>query len=277
MAFGVSVPRGRPMPEGDVLHSHALRLERVFAGRRLTECESRRVRLSELTGHEVRAVRAEGKNLLIEFDDGRVLRTHLRMHGRIRVVPRAHPAAAWRGPSVVWLLSTEQATALCLDAPTVELLRPSELRAHPVLAALGPDVLAPELALAEIVARLRADPERELGSALLDQTLLSGIGNIYKSESLFLARLSPFAPVRAFPDAELERVVKKARELMRRNVGGGRRTTPRGRIGPAYWVYERAGEACLRCDAPIRMQRQEPLSRSTYYCPGCQPAPEPPP
>jgi len=265
------------MPEGDVIHGHAARLGRVFVGQRLVHCESRRVPLAELTGHLVREVRAEGKNLLVEFDDGRVLRTHLRMHGRIRVLPRAHTSLKFRGPSLVWMLAAEHATALCFDAPTVELLRPNELGTHPVLSALGPDVLAPELALGEILSRLRAEPERPLGSALLDQGLLSGIGNIYKSESLFLARLSPFAPVRAFTDAELERVVRKARELMRRNLGPGRRTTPRGRIGPVHWVYERQGEACLRCDAMVRMQRQDPLARSTYYCPECQPEPAPVP
>lgn len=261
------------MPEGDTIHTHALRLGRVFGGQTLTHCESRRVPLADLTGHVVREVRAEGKNLLVEFDDGRVLRTHLRMNGRVRVLPR--PVSEVRSPRIVWLLSTERASAVCIDAPTVELLRPREVAVHPVLVELGPDVLAPELALDEILVRLRRDPERPLGSALLDQTLLSGIGNIYKSESLFLARLSPFAPIRAFSEADLARVVKKARELMRRNVGGGRRTTPRGRIGPPYWVYERQGEACLRCDTAIRMQRQEPLARSTYYCLTCQAEPRP--
>jgi endonuclease-8 len=120
------------------------------------------------------------------------------------------------------------------------------------------------------VRRLRLEPERAIGSALMDQEALAGIGNVYKSEVLFMTETSPFTRVADLDDARLLAIVQTARDLMRRNVGGRRRTTPRGRIGPPYWVYERSGEPCLRCGARIQMQRQDPLARSSYYCPECQ-------
>lgn len=130
--------------------------------------------------------------------------------------------------------------------------------------------------MAEVLRRLRERPETEIGSALLDQEALSGIGNIYKSETLFLAGVSPFSRVRELDDARLTRIVEVARELMRKNLLSKRRTTPEGRMGPRYWVYERSGEPCLRCGTRVAMKRQEPLARSTYYCAECQRAHHPP-
>jgi endonuclease-8 len=116
----------------------------------------------------------------------------------------------------------------------------------------------------------------------LDQEILAGIGNVYKSEVLFITETSPFARVAELDDARLLRIIETARELMQRNLSNGspgagsaRRTTPRGRIAARHWVYERSGELCMRCGERVRMQRQEPLARSTYHCPGCQPLPPP--
>ncbi|HEY8945497.1 MAG TPA: zinc finger domain-containing protein, partial [Polyangiaceae bacterium] len=124
--------------------------------------------------------------------------------------------------------------------------------------------------VAEILRRLNDRGAVPIGSALMDQETLAGIGNVYKSETLFLAELSPFVAVREVPHDKLIQVVELARKLMRRNLGPSRRTTPAGRIAAPYWVYERSGEPCLRCGARILMKRQEPLARSTYYCPECQ-------
>jgi endonuclease-8 len=194
------------------------------------------------------------------------------MHGSIRVRAGSHEGPIVN-PHVRWLLASASHTALCLDAPSVELIHASELASHPVLSRLGPDLLGAEVDTGEILERLRREPERAIGSALMDQEALAGVGNVYKSEVLFITETSPFARVADLDEARLLAIVKTARDLMRRNVGGRRRTTPRGRIGPSYWVYGRSGEPCLRCGARIQMQRQNPLARSSYYCPECQPTP----
>lgn len=258
------------MPEGDVLHEWAGRLDVALRGQLIVRAYSPRVALAGLVGRGVTGASAHGKHLLIAFDDGRVLRTHLRMHGKLRLRPAPFLEQPERGPHVRWLLATAAQVAFCIDAPTVELIHGRHLPLHPVLSQLGPDVLAPELDEAEIVRRLRDNPELPLGVALMDQNLLSGIGNIYKSETLFLTAVSPFTPMKRLDDARLQQVVQKARELMRRNLGPGRRTTPRGRIAAPYWVYERSGERCFKCGEHVRMQRQGPLDRSTYFCPECQ-------
>jgi endonuclease-8 len=260
------------MPEGDTLHGYARRLDAVLVGRPLVRAYSTRVALARFEGHAVTSARAQGKHLLLEFDSGMVLRTHLRMHGVIRVRDGSHEGPIVN-PHVRWLLATETATALCLDAPSIELIGKAELANHPVLSRLGPDLLGAEVDSAEILRRLRSMPERAIGSALMDQEALSGIGNVYKSEVLFITETSPFAHIADLDDALLLRIVETARDLMRRNVGGRRRTTPRGRIASPYWVYDRSGEPCMRCGARIGMQRQDPLARSSYHCPECQPLP----
>jgi endonuclease-8 len=261
------------MPEGDNLHAYARSVDAALAGQPLVRAFSTRVTLARFERRSVRGARAQGKHLLVEFDTGHVLRTHLRMHGVIRVREGSHEGPIIN-PHVRWLLASASHTALCLDAPSIELIAPGELADHPVLSRLGPDLLGAELDAGEAVRRLRRDPERAIGSALMDQEALAGIGNVYKSEVLFITETSPFARVGDLDDARLLAIVNTARDLMRRNVGQRRRTTPRGRIGSPFWVYERSGEPCLRCGARIEMRRQNPLARSSYYCPECQPTPQ---
>jgi endonuclease VIII len=260
------------VPEGDTLHTLAQGIERALGGRALVRAESNRVSLSRFVGRVLGGARAQGKHLLIELDAGYLLRTHLRMHGTIRIRDGAHEGPILN-PHVRWLLASSDATAVCLDAPSVELLHNSQLGSHPILSRLGPDLLGAELDTAEVLRRLRLVPERAIGSALLDQEALAGIGNVYKSEVLFITETSPFARVADLEDRRLLEIVEAARSLMRRNLGTRRRTTPRGRIAAPYWVYERSGELCMRCGARVAMQRQDPLARSTYYCPECQPLP----
>jgi len=269
------------MPEGDTLHGHARRIQQALGGQTLQRAESNRVALSRFVGQRLSSASAQGKHLLIEFESGHVLRTHLRMHGVIRVREEAYVGPIVN-PHVRWLLCSAEATALCLDAPSVELTHRDLLASHPVLSRLGPDLLGPEPDSGEILARLRRQPERALGSALMDQEILAGVGNVYKSEVLFITEASPFSRVSDLSDEALLRIIGVARDLMRRNVargvseaGGGRRTTPRGRIASPYWVYGRSGELCMRCGERVAMQRQDPLARSTYYCPGCQPSARP--
>ncbi|MEI9940486.1 MAG: DNA-formamidopyrimidine glycosylase family protein [Pseudomonadota bacterium] len=263
------------MPEGDTLHRTAHTLGRVLAGQRLLRVRSSvpAIAHAELAGHVVEAVTAQGKNLLVRFDDGRVLHTHLKMRGSWHVY---RPDERFQRPEhqARVVLEVADALAVCFSAPTVRLLAPQAAAHDPYLNGLGPDLIPDEFDLTAAVARLEALAELSLGEALMTQTALSGIGNIYKSETLFLCRLQPFQPVSGLDHHALVRVVQTARELMRKNAepGSPQRTTGAG-SGGQYWVYRRSGRPCRVCGSIVRMRRQGALHRSTYYCPICQSSP----
>jgi endonuclease-8 len=256
------------MPEGDTILRAARALDRSLAGKRLTAFQSPLPRLARagLAGRRVDSVEARGKNLLVRFDDGRTLRSHMRMTGSWHLY---RPGERWRKPARLAraVLETEDSVAVCFSAPVVEILTAREVERHEPLARLGPDVLAAEFDAAEAVRRLASLAEMPIGEALLDQSAIAGIGNIWKSETLFLCGADPFAPVGAFPEAELERIVAKARALMSASVSGSSLRPGRA----ARRVYRRSGEACRRCGTAIRMRRQGTAARSTYWCPACQP------
>ena len=219
------------MPEGDTIFRTATVLRRALVGgvvRRAVAQPgpglSRVPDLSVLVGASVEAVEARGKHLLIGFSGGRWLRTHMRMKGSWH---RYRPGEPWRLPArrAVCVLETDAAVAVCFDAPVVELLTDAELARHGALRALGPDLLGAAPDLDEAVRRLRERPAMPLGEALLDQRAVAGIGNVIKSEALFMERLDPWAPVRAFSDVELRAVLERAATLLAANTGGGRRVT----------------------------------------------------
>ena len=160
--------------------------------------------------------------------------------------------------------------AVCFVPRVVELVAEKDEAVHPSLTALGPDVVAEGFDPAAAVTRLQARGPVPIGAALLDQTALSGIGNIYKSEVLFLRGVDPFAPVAAFDAARLRRIVETAHKLMRRSVVAPIRQTAAGGGSGQYWVYGRARRPCRRCATLIRMARQGTPSRTTYWCPRCQ-------
>jgi endonuclease-8 len=180
-----------------------------------------------------------------------VLRSHLRMSGRWQVVERG---AERRGRP--WLVLTgREREARLWNGPVLELTARGTRR-------LGPDILAVPPELAAMVANLRReDGSRELGDALLDQRLVAGIGNLWKAEALWHARLSPWLWLRDATDEELERVLGEAARLMRASLEGGR---------PARAVYRRAGRPCPRCGERIRSRGQGDDNRTAYWCPGCQ-------
>ncbi len=232
------------------------------------------------------SIDTHGKNLMMRFDDGRALHTHMQMSGSWHIY---RPGERWRqspgaarvvfealqvrpdGPPVPFVV-------VCFRAPVVRLLDRLQATTDARLAALGPDILAPELDVDDVLRRLRAESDRPLGDAVLDQHLVAGIGNIYKSETLFLVRENPFARVGDLDEARLRTVLTRARELMQANTSpippmanrGSTRVTRRALGGPRYWVYKRGGEACLVCGATLKMRRQGGALRSTYYCPSCQ-------
>jgi Formamidopyrimidine-DNA glycosylase len=233
--------------------------------------------VQRIVGHEITAVVALGKNLLIRFDNGLELRTHLRMHGSWH---RYRPGERWRrAPARARLvIEVPGAVAVCFDAPVVELLEQRAEALHPSLGRLGPDLLALDFDADEAIRRLR-DPARaelSIAEALLDQRALAGIGNVYKNELLWIERVSPFATLADLDAATLDRLLASARRLLLANTAAGhgpeRVTTAadRGAPGPLY-VYRRAGRPCRRCRTPIASIRQgTDLPRTTYWCPSCQ-------
>jgi len=263
------------MPEGDTLHRTAHTLARVLERQRLVRVRSSvpAIAQAELAGHLVEAVSAHGKNLLIRFDDGRVLHTHLKMRGSWHVY---RPGERFQRPEhqARVILEVPDALAVCFAAPTVRLLAANAAANDPYLSALGPDLIPEQFDREQAVTGLAALTELSLGEAVMTQTALSGIGNIYKSETLFICRLNPFQAVSELDRQTLTRVVQTARELLRKNAqpGSAHRTTATG-MGGRYWVYKRSGEACRVCGNAIRMRRQGALHRSTYYCPNCQSSP----
>lgn len=265
------------MPEGDTLWRAARTLHGALAGQRVTGFASslpevaaaaRGLRVARRT---LDAVEARGKHLLIRFSGGVTLHTHLGMHGAWHLY---RTGSRWqRSPARARaVVSTTVAVAVCFDAPVVEWLGPLTEAVHPSLASLGPDLLAAGFDPATAVRGLRARTSDEIAVALLDQRALAGIGNVYKSELLFLCGVSPFRPVRDLDDATLTRLVDTARALMRRNLGpGSRRTTAAGQRSPLF-VYGRTGRGCLRCRTRIESRAQGEQARTTYWCPRCQSA-----
>lgn len=199
-----------------------------------------------------------------------VLHTHLRMTGAWHVY---RPGEAWQKPvryAKVVLYTAEFVTP-CFSAPVVELLTEWQARRHPGLVTLGPDAITQEFDAEEALRRMRRRAEVEIGVALLDQRAMAGVGNVYKSEVLFLQKISPFLKVGEIADETLDALIAESHRLLRLNRAGGSHRTHFGlNDRERLWVYGRSGEPCRVCGEPIRMRRQGIDARSTYYCPRCQ-------
>lgn len=243
------------MPEGDSLHRAARRLQ-VLVGERVgVETPHPRAATKgiaeRLDGRRLEAVEAVGKNLLLRFEGGLVLRSHLRMKGRWQVRP---VGARLTGLPFVVVRGSSHA-AILWHGPVLELDGRAVRR-------LGADILAEPVDLDAILARLRAgEPTRELGDALLDQRLVAGIGNVWRAEALWEARVSPWQRLGRLGEDELRAVLVAAARLMREALDGRRR--PRA-------VYRRAGRPCPRCGAIVRSRAQGEHARVVYWCPACQ-------
>jgi len=249
------------MPEGDVLFRTAVTLQRWLAGREVTDATAA---AKPMVGRTVEKVEANGKHLLVRFDSGHVLHTHLRMSGSWHVYSAGE---RWqRPPSQAKVsLTCGERVAVCFNAPIVELLAPGGERSHPSLSGLGPDVLARPLDLEEIRRRTRQRPPvTALGELLLDQRVVAGIGNIWRCEALFLEGRNPWTPVSILSDDELDRLVTTAARIMTESLGASAGRPPR-------WVYRRTGRACHRCRALVQSRGQGEQARTAYWCPTCQP------
>lgn len=245
------------MPEGDSIHRVAQRLQPLVGQKLEVETPHPRARLtgvaSRLDGRRLLGVEAVGKNLLLRFEDGLVLRSHLRMKGRWQVLER-NGTNTRRG--MPWLvLRGEKAEAILWHGPVLEL---DDTRVR----RLGPDILAEPPDLDEMVKRMRAAGKSlAIGEAVLDQRLVAGIGNMWRAEALWRAQVSPWTRLGDLSDAELRAVLTEAAQLMRRSLDSGLRQRA---------VYRQAGRPCPRCGTPITSRGQGDGNRIAYWCPTCQ-------
>lgn len=260
------------MPEGDAVFLTARRLDRGVAGQQLLASDFRWPSLAtvDLSGAVVLGTGTHGKHLLTRLDhDGRplTLHTHLKMEGVWRVLDAGQ---RWPRPSheARVVLRTESREAVGFALGLVELLPTADEAS--VVGHLGPDLLSPEWDEGEALRRLIADPARVLGEALLDQTVVAGIGTIYLAEVCFLQGVHPLGPVSAVADPG--RLLRRARQLLQAGVRHGRPTTAGDRRG-SVWVYRRQRQPCLRCRTTIVAGEVggEGRERTTYWCPSCQP------
>jgi endonuclease-8 len=254
------------MPEGDTIFRAARTLNRALAGRTVTRFDSvfsRLTRIDEderIPGRTIERVDARGKHLLIWFSGDLVLRTHMRMHGSWHIY---RPGERWQRPRADMriVIGTPDYEAVAFSVPVAELTSARELERAEPMRILGPDILAEQFDAAEVVRRIEAMRDVEIGDALLDQSAVAGIGNIFKSESLSAARVNPFTRVGELSRADIERIVDAARRLMRASAT----QRPAGSS-----VYGRAGRPCRRCGTIISRRKQGEHARITYWCARCQ-------
>ena len=262
------------MPEGDTVHKVAAAMAPRLAGAALARIDFAPRHGPPPPPARVLAVRAHGKHLLVDLEGGRSLRVHLGMYGSWH---RYRPGEAWKKPArrASLVLDAGAELFVCFSAKEVEVLPTPSLRAGDLFRRLGPDLIDGACDLAELTARARAfsGADAPLVDVLLDQRVACGIGNVYKSEVLFIERLPPLRRLGDTDDATLAGCYRLAAALLRRNLGGGRRVTRFERDGRGrLWVYGRAGEECLRCGcAAIRRDALGRDRRGTYWCPECQP------
>ncbi|HEX4482839.1 MAG TPA: DNA-formamidopyrimidine glycosylase family protein [Solirubrobacteraceae bacterium] len=258
------------MPEGDTIHDAARRMRAVLEGRTPEQIVTPHPRHGferwpeRLAGRAVRSVDAHGKHLFVRFDGELTLHSHLRMTGSWGVY---REGARWRrARHRAWLvIRAGEWSVVEFDGPVLELMRESRTRFDRRLAALGPDVIGERFDADAFLARLRAQsPTRAIGDALLDQRIVAGIGNVWKSESCFAARVNPWRELGRLREQEALAIVEFAHERMTRSAEvDGFSTRPRA-------VYRRAGLPCERCGAAISSRGQGDDNRTTYWCPGCQ-------
>lgn len=260
------------MPEGDTVHLAARRLHHALAGKTLTRGELRvpRFATEDLAGRTVTEVVAKGKHLLFRMDGAITLHTHFKMEGSWHLYRHGQ---RWHGPDfqVRAVLANIDWVAVGFRLAIVELIG---CASEPeVVGHLGPDPLGDDWDSSEALTRLRARPERTIGEALLDQTIMAGPGNVYRCEVCFLRGFDPWTPVGLVDEpAKIVDLMKRLMEVNR--ARGDQVTTGDTRPGRERWVYGRGGEPCRRCGTKIERAEQgrPPAERVTYWCPSCQPS-----
>ena len=265
------------MPEGDALFRFAEKLRGPLEGKVILAARSHGPgpvpRVEKIVGQRCTAVRSQGKNMLISFENGLALRGHLRMYGTWHVYA---PGEAWTRPEreARLVLEVDGAVVVNFSAPVIELVEERSLGYHSPIANLGPDLLDDNFDIDEALLRLR-HPTREMltiGDAIMDQRAVAGVGNIWKNESLFHARMNPWRRVSELSDDELLHLMGKAQALLRASVGKENALELKRR--PTMYVYMRGGQPCRRCYSRLRTAPQGVDMRHTAWCPKCQPVVE---
>lgn len=274
------------MPEGDTIFRAARTLNRALAGHVVMRFETQLPRLSRIdedhpiAGRTIERVDATGKWMRIWFSGDLVLLTHMLMSGSWHIY---RPGEAWQQPPVRMRVAIHTAdfVAVAFQVPIAEFHTAESLARHRSVQNLGPDVLAPAFDEKTAAARLRDNPSMEIGEALLRQSIVAGLGNVFKSEVCFAAAVNPFQHVERLSDSQLLSLMRHARRFLHSNVmdaSGGkivtytglRRTTGRANESERLWVYKRAGEPCRNCGTPILSRKQGLDARITFWCPRCQ-------
>ena len=264
------------MPEGDTIYRTAVTLRDALVDRVIADATSDdpHVDAELLIERRILSVEPRGKHLLVDAS-GVTIHSHMGMKGAWHVYGREERWQKSRRSAALVLTCEnggEAMLAVCFLPKWLELLSPTALRRHRWLSQLGPDLLASRFDGRACASRMKLHAKRAIGEVLLDQSVICGIGNVYKSEMLFLAGIHPFRQVGDVGDEALVALLESTRQSMLRNLSGYPRRT-RFREGPGLWVYDRRGERCLRCGERIERRHQGELPRSSYWCPTCQPPP----
>ena len=241
------------MPEGDTIHRAARNLHEALGGKVVTRFETMLPQLDAhaIQGRTIERVRAVGKHLLIELSGGITLHTHMRMNGEWHIY---RSGERWMRPrrDMRIVIETDDWIAVAFNVTVADFREPE---------GIGPDLLADDFDLEDAFSRLRKG-EGAIADALLDQRIVAGIGNIWKSETLFVCRVNPFVRVESLDDAKLREIITTARKLLRHSVTRSDRNR--------WYVYGRANEPCRKCGTRIAMKKQGEDARVTFWCPSCQ-------
>jgi len=276
------------VPEGDTIYRAARALGHVLEGKVVTRFEAALAPLpsvddgTPVEGRTVEKVESRGKWLVIHFSDDLILVTHMRMSGSWHIYRVGERWRRSRGEMRAVIATTDY-EAVAFNVPVAKFYTARTLERSSTIPKLGPDLLGAEFASDEAKARLLEHGDEEIANVLLNQRVMAGLGNVYKSEVLFACSVHPFRRVNTLTGAEVDCILERARRFLEANAKDGdagmvtytglRRTTRAADPGARLWVYRRQGKECRRCGTAIRMRRQGPGARSSYWCPECQPEP----
>lgn len=274
------------MPEGDTIFRAARTLNRALAGSTVTKFETQLAHLarvdvdSSIAGRTIDGVEATGKWMRIYFSGGLILLTHMLMSGSWHIYRPGEPWKRGRYHMRV-AIYTAQFVAVAFNVPIAEFHTSETIERHRSVQRLGPDVLAPKFDTARGIDQLKSCPDLEVGVALLQQSILAGIGNVFKSEVCFTSRVNPFRKIATLEPREFDALLENARKLMSQNIAdssrdgivtytGMRRTTGRSSPSERLYVYQRRGDPCRVCGTPILARKQGLDARTTFWCSHCQ-------